>query len=67
MRDICERWQINPCPWVSPEPVPVLTGNPRFDWVWVWVWVIPKIFNWGWRWGWGYIYTRPNTRPRLNY
>jgi len=38
--------------------LPVLTGNPRFDWVWVWVWVwvIPEIFNWGWGWGWGYIY-----------
>ena len=23
------------------KPVPVLTGNPRIDWVWVWVWRIP--------------------------
>jgi len=24
-------------------------------------------FQLGMGWGWGYIYTRPNTRPRLNY
>jgi len=40
-------------PWVLPEPVPVLTGNPRIDWVWVWVWGIPDFFNWVWGWGWG--------------
>jgi len=53
-----------PVPWVLSEPVPVLTGNPRIDWVlvwvwvwvWVWLWRIPDFFNWvcGWRWGWIY-------------
>ena len=56
-----QRWQINPPLWVLPEPVPVLTGNPRFDQVWVWVWGIPNFFNWVW--GWGCTYPRHNTRP----
>ena len=51
-------------PWVLPESVPVLTGNPRIDWVWVWVWGIPDFFSWVWGWAWGCTYTRHNTRPR---
>jgi len=30
--------------------VPILTGNPRIDWVWVWG--IPDFFNWVWGWLW---------------
>ena len=37
-------------PWVLPELVPVLTGNPRINWVWVWVWGIPDFFSWVWGW-----------------
>ena len=35
------------------KPVPVLTGNPRIDWVWVCVWGIPDFFSWVWGWVWG--------------
>ena len=35
-------------PWVLPEPVPVLTENPRIEWVWVWG--ISDFFNWVWGW-----------------
>jgi len=52
-----------PVPVGIAEPVPVLTGNPRIDWVCVWVWGIPDFFNWVW----GCTYPRHNTRPCLNY
>jgi len=48
-------------PWVLPEPVLVLRGNPRIDWVWVWG--ISNFFNWVWGWVWGCTYSRHNTRP----
>jgi len=53
-----------PAPWVLPEPVPVLTGNPHINWVWVWVWGIPDFLNWVWGWVCGCTYPRHNTRTR---
>jgi len=35
LEGVDQRWQTNPLPWVLPEFVPILTRNPRIDWVWV--------------------------------